>query len=123
MGQYLDLVLRWLGAYAVPVIVLSATLPNAKRQELVDAYQNKVATRRRPGAAEQEAAIGSLAAGSSGKSQGQAAHQAAPSAPLPADAYPLLTFASANADTAGHVAVAASPERDITVAIERLDFE
>jgi CRISPR-associated endonuclease/helicase Cas3 len=40
MNQYLTLVLNWLGAYGVPVIVLSATLPSQRRQEVIDAYLN-----------------------------------------------------------------------------------
>jgi len=40
MSQYLNMALSWLGAYNVPVIVLSATLPIKKRRELIDAYMN-----------------------------------------------------------------------------------
>ena len=40
MSQYLNRALSWLGAYRVPVIVLSATLPIQKRRALIDAYLN-----------------------------------------------------------------------------------
>jgi CRISPR-associated endonuclease/helicase Cas3 len=38
MGQYLKMALRWLGAYGVPVIVLSATLPSDTRRAVIAAY-------------------------------------------------------------------------------------
>ena len=40
MSRYLDRVLAWLGAYHVPVIILSATLPSARRTEMIQAYLN-----------------------------------------------------------------------------------
>ncbi|NCD09188.1 MAG: CRISPR-associated helicase Cas3' [Negativicutes bacterium] len=38
MSKYLMRILNWLGAYQVPVIVLSATLPALKRQSVIEAY-------------------------------------------------------------------------------------
>ena len=38
MGQYLYMVLQWLGAYRVPTIILSATLPIERRKDLMKYY-------------------------------------------------------------------------------------
>ena len=41
MNQYLKTALTWLGHYSVPVIVLSATLPQNTRREIIEAYMGK----------------------------------------------------------------------------------
>lgn len=38
MNSYLKRALQWLGAYHIPVVALSATLPKKKRADLIDAY-------------------------------------------------------------------------------------
>lgn len=38
MSQYLDMAIKWLGIYKVPVLILSATLPEKRRAELIEAY-------------------------------------------------------------------------------------
>ncbi|WP_309131317.1 CRISPR-associated helicase Cas3' [Brevibacterium sp.] len=39
MNSYLEAALEWLGAYRVPIVLLSATLPPAIRDSLISAYQ------------------------------------------------------------------------------------
>ena len=41
MNVYLDKTLTWMGAYGVPVIILSATLPPQRRDELIGSYLKK----------------------------------------------------------------------------------
>ncbi len=41
MSRYLEIVIKWLGAYRVPVILLSATLPAERREMVIGAYFNK----------------------------------------------------------------------------------
>ena len=41
MESYLLTALKWLGAYGVPIIILSATLPTARRTALIRAYLGK----------------------------------------------------------------------------------
>lgn len=40
MNVYLDSALRWMGAYGVPVIILSATLPAQRCKELINTYRS-----------------------------------------------------------------------------------
>lgn len=39
MNQYLEKALKWMAAYGVPVVILSATLPADRRERMVKAYQ------------------------------------------------------------------------------------
>ena len=39
MNVYMETVLAWLGAYGVPVIMLSATLPQSRRQAFLESYR------------------------------------------------------------------------------------
>lgn len=44
MNVYLETTLSWLGAYGTPVIMLSATLPQARREAFLEAYRRGAAT-------------------------------------------------------------------------------
>ncbi|WP_328965726.1 CRISPR-associated helicase Cas3' [Streptomyces virginiae] len=45
MNEYLERVLSWLGAYRVPVVMLSATLPAGRRRRLAEAYAGEAGGR------------------------------------------------------------------------------
>ncbi|MEF9903912.1 CRISPR-associated helicase Cas3' [Streptomyces sp. P9-A2] len=93
MSVYLDRVLSWLGAYRVPVVVLSATLPASRRCELVEAYAGRA-----------DAVM---------PAEGPAAAATAPD-----DAYPLLT-----AVAPGGAPLVRRPQasaRSTTVCVERI---
>lgn len=52
MNVYLERVLAWLGRYHVPVVLLSATLPSARRIALLNAYTNRNITLEEAGSRE-----------------------------------------------------------------------
>lgn len=47
MGAFLYRVVEWLGAYRIPVIILSATLPALRRKELVETYCQGMGVKRK----------------------------------------------------------------------------
>lgn len=72
MSSYLDRALHWLGAYGVPVVLLSATLPARRREEMLTAYRAgkaAVAGRKAPGLEAPEEAGYPLVTATSGLDQ------------------------------------------------------
>ncbi|MDR1134576.1 MAG: CRISPR-associated helicase Cas3' [Clostridiales Family XIII bacterium] len=101
MDSYLYKALRWLGEYNVPVIVLSATLPPATRQKLIEGYLGK-------GVSEQVT-----------EGQGFRSHKVTLPPPdwARSGAYPLITYTD---DTVvKQLYPAADPKRAAKVNIER----
>lgn len=79
MRSYLEQMLRYLGAYGAPVVLLSATLPAAQRDQLVEAYR-----------AGRSAVRGSVTVGQTARTAVPSQRASVPTTP---DAYPVLTVA------------------------------
>jgi CRISPR-associated endonuclease/helicase Cas3 len=94
MSQFLTTALRWLGAYGVPVIVLSATLPAEKRVSVIKAYLGLSEDK---GSLHNESAL------------------------LENRSYPLITYT--DGDEVYQRAVPDEDAETTTVQLERLDFE
>ncbi|MDI5938531.1 CRISPR-associated helicase/endonuclease Cas3 [Micromonospora sp. DH15] len=62
MSRYLDRALEWLGAHGVPVVILSATLPAARRADMMRAYDDGRLGRRQAGGARRRYRAGGTAA-------------------------------------------------------------
>nr|WP_281364340.1 CRISPR-associated helicase Cas3' [Microcella alkalica] len=124
MSTYLERVLHWLGAYGVPTVLLSATLPSAQRKALLEAYRGgtSAAERVREKAASlprvQEADGSSLAAllkASQSPSSVQPVEDSA--SPLELAGYPLIT-ATRDPDPLVHAVPASGRATNVT--LERL---
>ncbi|MFI7609305.1 CRISPR-associated helicase Cas3' [Micromonospora sp. NPDC049366] len=103
MGRFLDRALEWLGAYGVPVIVLSATLPAHRRAELMAAYDN-----------------GRLGAPPPPTWRDRGKPRPDPYSPLRADLrYPLITVS--NAERGATATTCTESGRSLQVTLRRLD--
>ena len=94
MRQYLDRVLEWMGSWGLPVILLSATLPEEQRAEMVRAYLSGKLSMRR----DDSDVIAVHGERVKGTAQNPFVHSRTKAAkepvatPAPTDAYPLLTY-------------------------------
>lgn len=77
MSVYLDRILAWLGTYNVPTIMLSATLPSSRRDQLMRAYR-----------------------GSTGRTRSADRIQVSPCMNPKSLVYPLVSYCSADRDEA-----------------------
>lgn len=137
MRMFLVSALRWLGAYGTPVVLLSATLPPAQREEFVAAYVAGVRHRTRnhgseakdhgAASAEERSEPGTAHRGRRRHrviaTEQAAAASSSPTSPMPGgialDAYPLITW------TDGERVLQEAPReggmRETCVSIVRLD--
>ena len=94
MSEYLERVLEWLAAYRVPVVLLSATLPAARRRALLEAYAGPPS----------EEAVGA-----------QAERE------VEAEAYPLLTAVGPDGGQLLTATPPAASDRGAEISVEALD--
>ncbi len=78
MSQYLEMALTWLGHYRAPVILLSATLPHSRKEQLAAAYLRGLKGRKSSVSLERSG--GSYPVVSMAQKTGVTVHAAAPSA-------------------------------------------
>ncbi|AYY12431.1 CRISPR-associated helicase Cas3' [Actinobacteria bacterium YIM 96077] len=113
MNSYLLRVLTWLGAYRVPVVALSATLPGYRRRELVEAYRRGRA-RAVSGTADDVGASDAEATGSNAETTGATGE-------IDGDiGYPVLTWTDGN-DV--HTRVAEPSGRGTSVHVDALECD
>lgn len=124
MSTYLERVLHWLGAYGVPTILLSATLPAAQRRALLEAYRGGATAAERVREKSASGPVAEEAAGLGLAALLKASQSPSPAQPIedstsPAEpvGYPLIT-----ATTAIEPLVRAVPAsmRATNVSLERL---
>jgi len=104
MSSYLYKVVKWLGAYNVPTVVLSATLPNSKRELLINSYLGKDSRR-------SKAALPWLGIDEANEPEPNRANT---------KAYPLITYTDGEAE---HQSLPNKSSRTLEVSIHRIDDE
>ncbi len=123
MSTYLERVLHWLGAYGVPTILLSATLPSAQRKVLLKAYRGGTAAAERvrekaASAVEEVDGLDLAALLKAVRSPGPAQPVEDAARPAESAGYPLITASTMAADSL--VRAVSASMRATNVNLERL---